>query len=261
MHPEEIRVCAGRARPNNVQKKTPEEFSRHRLQSSRELYQEEERSHFYLPRKLTRPEIPRGSIGSIDRPRASERAKTTRCNAGVYRWIVSAKSRGSLETVLVEKEGGTVADRERTWLSERTSEGTIAYSWRGGHDRRCGRASGTVNAQNSDGVNELDHVRSLSAGASFSAIYSLYRGLVFPMGPRLISWLCESDAARARAREPIIPRARISRAIFLTPRREGGGEISDLCISVWLYLANEAWCHSRRACLRTGYSRRAILSD
>lgn len=123
---------------------------------------------------------------------------------------------------------------ERTDLTERTaSEGTIAYSWRGGHDRRCRRASGTVNAQNSGGVNELDHVRSRPGPPS--RLYSLYRGLVFPMGPRLISWLCESDAARAR--EPIMPsatsRARISRAIFFSG---GGGERERSLFALYDYI-------------------------
>ena len=82
-------------------------------------------------------------------------------------------------------------------LSERTSEGTIAYSWRGEYDRQCVRVSETVNAQNSGGVNELGHVRSRPGPPP--RLYPLYRGLVFPMGPRLISWLCESDA-RTRPR-------------------------------------------------------------
>lgn len=79
-------------------------------------------------------------------------------------------------------------------LNERTSEGTIAYSGRGEYDRRYVRASKTVNAQNSGGVNELGHVRSRPGPPP--RLYPLYRGLVFPMGPRLISWLCESDATR-----------------------------------------------------------------
>lgn len=80
-------------------------------------------------------------------------------------------------------------------LNERTSEGTIAYSWRGEYDRRYVCASKTANAQNSGGVNELGHVRSRPGPPR---LYSLYRGLVFPMGPRLISWLCESNATRPR---------------------------------------------------------------
>jgi len=116
--------------------------------------------------------------------------------------LVSAKSRGSLETVIKQEEAWWLT--ERTWL-ERTSEGTIAYSWRGGPDRRCARASETVNAQNSGGVNELGHVRSRPRPPP--QLYSLYRGLVFPMGPRLISWLCESDATRAHARKSIMPNA------------------------------------------------------
>lgn len=135
----------------------------------------------------TAPEIPR----VLDRALAKTRKTKSRISR-----IVSAKSRGIPRNhPLIEEEEARWLI-ERTWLSERTSEGTIAYSWRGGHDRRCRRASETVNAQNSGGVNELDHVRSRPGPPP--RLYSLYRGLVFPMGPRLISWLCESVATCAR---------------------------------------------------------------
>lgn len=134
------------------------------------------------------PEVSRRSRSILSRTR-----EQTMTNRGISR-LVSAKSRGSLETVIEKEEEWWLT--ERTWL-ERTDERR--------NDRLflTRKVRSTVCARERDGecpkltgVNELGHVR--SRPGPLPRLYPLYRGLVFPMGPRLISWLCESDATRPR---------------------------------------------------------------
>lgn len=129
-------------------------------------YGEEERHFIFHAKILARPaRKSRAGIGSIARkPEWQNRA---------YRGSFPRNLGGSLETISSSKRQEEACWLiERTWLSERTSEGTIAYSWRGGHDRRYRRASGTVNAQNS-GWCQWTRPCEESAGASSSAILAI----------------------------------------------------------------------------------------